>query len=246
PIDPKLVYGCDEIGFMPSRGAKRWVIGPRNQSIQHQQGDGGRENTTVIVTICADGTATKPTVILKGKAFDVNWKQDNPAEAFLGQSNKGWTDGEIGVEWIQDFHEQTKDKSLGRTRLLLVDGHNSHYTCGFLRFARKNRIHVLCYPAHGTHVYQGLDVVIFAVLKQNWTQERDAYYRQTRQRLTKKNFLKIYGEAHIRTLTKENIKTAFRVTGVIPYDPTIVSDKLAPSKETSSQGELPATQPSPV
>ncbi|THU81345.1 hypothetical protein K435DRAFT_785051 [Dendrothele bispora CBS 962.96] len=81
PIDPELVYGCDEVGFMPSRGSKRRVIGARNRSIQHQQGDGGRENTTVIVTICADGTATKPTVIFKGSAFNLNWNQENPAQA---------------------------------------------------------------------------------------------------------------------------------------------------------------------
>jgi len=62
----------------------------------------------------------------------------------LGYSKKGWTDGEIGV---------------------LVDGHNSHYTQAFLEYATAHRIHVLCYPAHGTHVYQGLDVVVFGILK---------------------------------------------------------------------------------
>ncbi|THU97499.1 DDE-domain-containing protein, partial [Dendrothele bispora CBS 962.96] len=245
PIDPELVYGCDEVGFMPSRGSKRRVIGARNRSIQHQQGDGGRENTTVIVTICADGTATKPTVIFKGSAFNLNWNQENPAQASFAHSEKGWTDGEIGVAWIQDFHEQTKSKAQERTRLLLVDGHNSHYTRGFLRFAREHRIHVLCYPAHGTHVYQGR-VVIFAPLKQYWTQEKDAYYRRTRKRITKSNFLLIYGTAHKQALTVENIKAAFRKTGVVPYNPEIVSDKLAPSKETSNQGELPAAQPTPV
>jgi hypothetical protein len=59
----------------------------------------------------------------------------------------------------------TKKKSPGKYRLLLVDGHNSHYTIEFLLHACLNMIIVLCYPAHGTHVYQGLDVVIFLVLK---------------------------------------------------------------------------------
>lgn len=73
-------------------------------------------------------------------------------------------DGEIGVEWIKKFDKHTKEKTDGHDRLLIVDGHNSHYTRGFLQYARARQIHVICYPVHATHVYQGLDVVIFAVL----------------------------------------------------------------------------------
>ena len=83
----------------------------------------------------------------------------------LGYQKKGWTDGEIEAEWIKIFDEQTEKKSLGKYRLLLIDGHNSHYSIEFLLHAHLNMIIVLCYPAHGTHVYQGLDVVIFSVFK---------------------------------------------------------------------------------
>ncbi|KAF8158591.1 hypothetical protein B0H34DRAFT_709438 [Crassisporium funariophilum] len=40
-----------------------------------------------------------------------------------------------------------------RSAWLVVDGHNLHYTQGFLEHARANRIRVLCYPLHSTHVY---------------------------------------------------------------------------------------------
>lgn len=83
----------------------------------------------------------------------------------LGYSKKCWVDGEIGVEWIKKFDKKTRAKVNGRTRLLLFDGHVSHYTRGFLEYARAYDIKVLCYPAHGTHVYQGLDVAVFGVLK---------------------------------------------------------------------------------
>lgn len=36
-----------------------------------------------------------------------------------------------------------------------------------------NQIVVLCYPVHTTHIYQGLDVIIFAVLKHYLSKERD-------------------------------------------------------------------------
>jgi len=64
----------------------------------------------------------------------------------LGYQKKGYTDGEIGVEWIKHFDKHTRGKAAGHRRLLLVDGHVSHYMCAFLEYACNNKIHVLCYP----------------------------------------------------------------------------------------------------
>jgi hypothetical protein len=81
PILEENIYGTDESGFFPEGGVRVRVIGARGKKTQHQQSDGGRENTTVIVTICADGSSIKPVVIYKGKHFQVKWDQDNPTEA---------------------------------------------------------------------------------------------------------------------------------------------------------------------
>ena len=165
----------------------------------------------------------------------------------IAHSPKGWTDGTISSEWIKDFDEKTRTKANGRARLLLVDGHNSHYTLEFLDYARQHNIHVLCYPAHSTHVYQGLDVVIFSPLKRFWTQERDQFESSKRQKITKSNFISIYSRAHCRALTPENIRAAFKKTGVWPFNPNVITEEaMAPSIESSSNGSLPLPQPSPV
>jgi hypothetical protein len=75
------VYGMDESGFPASTATKRRVIGGAGKKTQHQQGDRGRENTTVILTICPDGTALRPSVIFKGQAYNVKWDQANPTNA---------------------------------------------------------------------------------------------------------------------------------------------------------------------
>lgn len=165
----------------------------------------------------------------------------------LGYSKKGYIDGSIGVDWIKHFDKHTKAKAAGRRRLLLVDGHASHYTFGFLDYARQNRIHILCYPSHSTHIFQGLDVVIFSALKRCWTEARDNFERNKRVRVSKANFLSIYAEAHEKALTPENIRAAFRKTGVVPFDPTVVTPAMmAPSAESSMHGTLPLPQASPV
>ncbi|KZP13127.1 DDE-domain-containing protein, partial [Athelia psychrophila] len=247
-LQPETTWAADESGFQASSGQRERVMGARKKEPQYQQRDGNQENITVIVTICGDGSALAPTMIFKGSAFQVAWKQDNPANATLGYSKKGWTDGEIGVEWIKDFDRQTQHTvEPGEYRCLLVDGHNSHYTRAFLQYARTHQILVLCYPAHTTHIYQGLDVVIFSVLKKCLSEERDRYERETREKISKKNFLTVYGRAHLRALTADNVKAAFRKTGVWPYDRAVVTaEMMAPSKETSCEGSLPVVPPTPV
>lgn len=80
-VEQELTYGQDESGFQPGGGGRERVIGGRGRKVQYQQRDGNRENITVMVTICADGTALPPAVIFKGESFQTSWRQDNPANA---------------------------------------------------------------------------------------------------------------------------------------------------------------------
>ncbi|KAI6138985.1 hypothetical protein BKA82DRAFT_30362 [Pisolithus tinctorius] len=74
-------YGVDKMGCQPQGGEQEHVFGRKKKGPQYQQHGGNCENITIIITICADGTATSPSVILKGSTFQVKWNQDNPANA---------------------------------------------------------------------------------------------------------------------------------------------------------------------
>ena len=164
----------------------------------------------------------------------------------LGYSKKGYTDGKIGRAWIEHFHEQTKDKANGQQHLLLVDGHNSHYMHAFLEFLRAHWIDVVGYLSHSTHIYQGLDVVIFGPLKHNWSLVHHSW-EQRGHTVNKTNFLAVYAEAHTKTLTLENIKAAFCKTGVIPFNPDVVTkEMMALSLVTSTRNIVPVQQSSPI
>ena len=80
PIPPELIYGADEMGIQQGLGCQTRVIGNNGKKIQHLRRSGTRENITVIVTICADGTSLPPAVIFKGESFQSSWKQDNPLD----------------------------------------------------------------------------------------------------------------------------------------------------------------------
>ncbi|KIK94276.1 hypothetical protein PAXRUDRAFT_46778, partial [Paxillus rubicundulus Ve08.2h10] len=193
------------------------------------------------------GQSITLTVIYKGKAFSTNWHQDNDLCASIAHPPKGWTDGVVGSLWLEDFDAKTHVKTNGHACLLIIDGHNSHYTQEFLDYAQDHNIHVLCYPAHSTHVYQGLNVVVFSPLKHCWTEERDQFESESWLCIMKLNFIMIYAKAHQKVLTHNLIQTAFMKTGVWPFNPSdVIKEMMAASLETSSQGHLPLLQPSPV
>lgn len=71
------LWAADESGFQPGIGRKQRVIGPARRKMQYQQRDGTKETITVMVAICADGSAIPPTCIYKGQSFSMNWHQDS-------------------------------------------------------------------------------------------------------------------------------------------------------------------------
>ena len=63
--------------------------------------------------------------------------------------------GEIGQAWLEDdFDIPTRAKAVGQHRLLIVDGHTSHFNYDLLKYAKENKIIVLCLPANTTHALQ--------------------------------------------------------------------------------------------
>lgn len=152
------------------------------------------------------------------------------------------------MEWLKDFDQRTSAKAAGRHRLLLVDGHNSHYSKAFIDYAIENRIVVLCYPSHNTHLLQGLDVVAFAVLKRAWTLACDLWKEMNHPaKLTKYDFLSVFAQAYEEAMTVENRIKSFSKTGVVPFDPTVIRpEQMAPSIPHSTRGSLPLPLPSPV
>jgi hypothetical protein len=80
-IKKENIYGMDETACPPTDSGTQRVVGARGTKTQHSQGGASRENVTAIVTICADGTTLKPTIIYKGQNFMRKWADDNASHA---------------------------------------------------------------------------------------------------------------------------------------------------------------------
>ncbi|KZP27731.1 hypothetical protein FIBSPDRAFT_948310 [Athelia psychrophila] len=159
-----------------------------------------------------------------------------------------WTNGELAAKWIvKDFDRQTKDKAAGKTQVLLMDDHSSHYTPELLSFAKANNIIILGYPPHCTHALQGLDVVCFVVMKQAWKEEINAFEAPHRSKIGKEHFTEVFGKAYLKAFTVPTILSAFEKTGIHPFNPEVITaQQMKPSLPSSLIGSLPLPMPSPV
>jgi hypothetical protein len=83
----------------------------------------------------------------------------------IAVSDNGWTNNELGVEWLKHFNAHTKTRVVGARRLLVLDGHESHHSLEFQELCKENNIYTLCMPPHSSRLLQPLDVGFFLAVE---------------------------------------------------------------------------------
>ena len=120
--------------------------------------------------------------------------------------------------------------------MVFLDGHSSHFSLELLQKARELDIKLIAYPAHCTHILQGLDVVCFAKLKRELADEIRNWNDSHQRGIQKRDFSGVFGCAYLRAFTPELVKSAWEAVGIHPYNPDIIPlDKLAPSETSTTQ-----------
>lgn len=229
-IQDEDIYNFDETGFamgliattkVVSRAempGKPWLIQP-----------GNREWVTTIECVNSRGWSVPSTIIFKGKVHIEGWFDEAgiPHEWRIELSPNGWTSDIIGLRWLQKvFIPATNRRTRGGYRLLVLDGHGSHLTPEFDQTCKENNIIPICMPAHSSHLLQPLDVGCFAPLKRVYGKLIEQKGRLGYNHIDKLDFLKAYPAAHQEVFTIENTQSGFRASGLIPFNPRAVLDKL--------------------
>ena len=122
--------------------------------------EGGKTHT-ILSCVSASEYALLPMMIYprKKSALDKLKEGTVPGTTFVNRES-GWINAELYLEWFRFFLKQIP---LARSVPLLQDGHTSHTLMELIELARENHIHLLCLPAHTTHILQLLDVGVFFV-----------------------------------------------------------------------------------
>ncbi|KAF2188420.1 DDE-domain-containing protein [Zopfia rhizophila CBS 207.26] len=122
-----------------------------------------------------------------------------------------------------------------------MDGHSSYCSAKFETFARNNGIIPLWLPSHSSHILQPLDVACFSVVKRLYREGVEQLARSGQHHVTIDDFLQIYAVARPQALSSSNVESAFQATGIVPYNPDEVLDKLGALRITTPDPVLPSS-----
>jgi hypothetical protein len=174
------IYNFDETGFMMGVIASGMVVtGTERRGRPKSVQPGKREWITVIQAINAEGQAIPPFIIGPGQYHLATWYRESnlPDDWAIATSPNGWTDNELGLEWLKHFDWCTAKRSNSRYRFLILDGHESHHSVDFETHCKENKIVTLCMPPHSSHLLQPLDVGCFGLLKKAYGLEIEQLIR---------------------------------------------------------------------
>ena len=223
------IYNFDKTGFCMGYISAHMVITlvERNVSKAKTIQPGNREWTTVIQGISAGGWTLPPYVIFAAKYYQQAWYEGSlPGDWTIAVSDNGWTTNQHGLAWIKLFDRQTSSKTAGAYRLLIIDGHASHLSPEFESFCMQHKIIIVCMPSHSSHLLQPLDVGCFGPLKHAYGDAVMKLARRAVSHVSKVDFLRAFQSAYTKAFSLDNIRASFKGTGLVPFNPDAVLEKL--------------------
>ncbi|CBQ69896.1 related to transposases [Sporisorium reilianum SRZ2] len=207
------VFNMDETGFMLGQAGS----------------DGGQVLLLLIIT--------------KGRVHMVREQRrlvGVPALWRFAKTVNRWTNHQIGIEWLETiFEPNTRLSTQSEYRLLLIDGHKSHTSEGFLDICWNRNIVPLLLLAHTTHVMQLLDVSIFSLLTASYRRLVSEAAEHV-DAIDKLMFGTMYAQARETVLMQARAHKAFSDCGMtLDPSPKKVLDRLA---DTSAAGQRSGTR----
>lgn len=170
------------------------------------------------------GNVSSALLDIQGKNKKEEFADGMPPGSQIAMSEKSaYVNTVIFKHWLESHFLPRKPTG---TVLLIVDGHTSHTnSVDMLDFCQDNKIILLCLPSHTTHYLQPLDRSFFKSLKTNYYAACNNFMKTNPSRkLTRLQFGKLLGHAWGRSATVENGMSAFRATGISPFNQDAIPD----------------------
>lgn len=225
--------------LVPYREKKAWLKQP-----------GNREWATAIILASATGQCGRIHLIVKGKtlkpgllrALDVALTKTDNLEGVIAVSKNGWSNISHAIQWLKVWNEDTMpsldNDGVRPYRLLILDGYYLHESLEFVEFCDQERIVLLCLPPHATHLLQLLDVAAFGHLKRLYSElVTDGAYTGWRV-VNRESFILMFVKAYDESFTVERLTHAFAKTGLLPFNPQVVLNKLAANTQPAIVPEI--------
>ncbi|KAH7463438.1 hypothetical protein FOMA001_g18117 [Fusarium oxysporum f. sp. matthiolae] len=243
-IGSDRIYNLDETGVQEGESLAGVVAGTVLTTSSEKIQSDASAWISILETISATGQRLTPCIVYTGKTSQGQNFGDFIPDWKYTCSEKGWSNTEILLRWFYDvFLPETTPKDPSQWRLLVLDQHKTHISVEFMKKAYMNKVWLSWLPSHSSHITQPLDVGIFAALKRYYRAETAGMhtYEATSSR-QKQIFATAYKIASNKAFSQDNIRNAFKASGIYPIDVEKAVLKLKP-KERRSVISNPLTTP---
>jgi DDE superfamily endonuclease len=138
-----------------------FILVPTETKVRYKENGGvGRQFTTVVIGVNAKGDTLPPFTIYAAKNVNQQWTVAGPDGGVFKCSPSGWINETLFALWFVEIF-LSAIQSVARSVLLLLDGHQCHFSVQVIEAAKRNDVIIVCLPPHCTHGLQTLDVVTF-------------------------------------------------------------------------------------
>ena len=227
---PMPIFNADETGVtIVHRPGKVIAELGRHNVYTITSAERGKTHT-ILSCVSASALVLPPCLVFPRKRKVPNHLREGAVPGTLfNNTESGWMSKEVYLEWFKFFLENIPPI---RPVVLIQDGHASHISVELIELARANDIHLLCLPAHTSHILQPLDVGVFKSFKANFSKACAMYMAKNPGRvITTDVIASLIGSAWPSSHTPVNIMSGFRKSGIYPLNPGAIDDRdLAPSK----------------
>jgi DDE superfamily endonuclease len=223
----KYIHNMDEKGCRIACPAGEEVVVPIGIKEMYVGVPENRLSLTVIESISADGKAIPPVVIVPGGTIMESWFHENmTGHEVVAVSPSGYTNEEICVRWLDHFIKHNDCGPDQPWRILLIDGATCHEAPEFILRAKMNRIWIVKFPSHQTHLIQPAEVGCFRQWKTFQQKCIMNAIRSFEAEYNVQSFFRDLPEIRERTFTVRTIKHSFQNAGMWPVSFSAVQKKL--------------------
>jgi DDE superfamily endonuclease len=186
-----------------------------------------RLSVTVIECISADGRAIPPLIIIPGVLITESWFHEKmTGHELVTVSASGYTNEGICLTWLHHFIKHNNCGPEKEWHILLIDGATCHKADEFILTAKMNKIWVVKFPSHQTHLIQPCDVGCFREWKHYQQCALMNAIRSYEAEYLVSSFFRDLPTIREKTFTVSTIKHAFQKSGIWPVSFKAVKKKL--------------------
>ena len=226
--DPKRVFNCDETAIFLTPTGEKVLVKKGSKKINRIVANDSKKNYSVLITANADGMLPPPMVIYPYKrSIPADIVNKYPKTWAIGYSERGWMTSATFYEYIANiFHPWLIKNEIEFPVTLFLDGHSSHFTLPLSQFCKSNKIILIAFLPHSTHILQPMEVVFFHPLKLAWKDVVSKWrMNNCGVKISRAEFAPLLEKA-LNSINKDStFKNGFRACGLCPFSADAIDYK---------------------